>query len=74
MGSEVLMNEKPRFRVKALGEFEQVPGCPDYAVSALGKDRLESLCGGECYRPAGEKRKSRYPHRNSAHPPPGAPR
>lgn len=57
MGTEVVMNETPRFRVKALGEFEQQSGCPDYAVAALGEQRLESLCGGECYRPAGELRK-----------------
>jgi hypothetical protein len=58
MGSEVLMSETPRFRVRALGAFEQVPGCPDYAVSALGKERIESLCGGECYHPAGDRRKA----------------
>jgi Protein of unknown function (DUF3604) len=58
MGSEVIMQESPRFRVKALGEFEQTPGCPDHSVSALGKERIESLCGGECYRPAGERRKA----------------
>lgn len=58
MGSEVTMFESPRFRVKALGEFEQVPGCPEYAVSALGEERIESLCGGECYRPGGDRRKA----------------
>jgi len=56
MGSEVVMNDAPRFRVKALGAFEQLEGCPDYAVAALGKDRIESLCGGECYR-VGDRRK-----------------
>ncbi|MEP5570113.1 MAG: DUF3604 domain-containing protein [Halioglobus sp.] len=58
MGSEVLMTASPKFRVKALGAFEQVPGCPDYAVAALGKKRIETLCGGECYRPGGDKRKA----------------
>lgn len=58
MGSEVVMQESPRFRVKALGEFEQVPGCPDHAVAALGRNRIDTLCGGECYRPAGERRKA----------------
>jgi hypothetical protein len=58
MGSEVMMPVSPRFRVKALGAFEQVAGCPDYAIAALGKDRVQSLCGGECYRPGGEKRKT----------------
>lgn len=57
MGSQVVQRETPRFRVKALGAFEQVPGCPDYAVAALGEERARSLCGGECYRP-GDKRKA----------------
>jgi Protein of unknown function (DUF3604) len=57
MGSEVKMSANPRFKVKALGAFEQQPGCPDYAVAALGKERVESLCGGECYRP-GDRRKA----------------
>lgn len=56
MGSEVFMTRNPRFRVRALGAFEQQPGCHDYALAALGKERVESLCGGECYRP-GDKRK-----------------
>ena len=58
MGSEVIMSASPQFRVKALGAFEQIPGCPDYAVAALGKNRVQSLCGGECYRPGGDKRKT----------------
>ena len=58
MGSEITMSETPRFRVKALGAFEQLPGCPDYAVAALGQERLQSLCGGECYRPDGDRRKA----------------
>jgi hypothetical protein len=57
MGSEVLLSESPKFRVKALGAFEQKPGCPDYATEALGQERLRSLCGGECYNP-GDKRKA----------------
>jgi Protein of unknown function (DUF3604) len=58
MGSEVILRESPRFRVKALGEFEQMSGCPDYAVAALGQERLDSLCGGECYRPGADRRKA----------------
>ncbi|MDZ7781647.1 MAG: DUF3604 domain-containing protein [Halioglobus sp.] len=57
MGSEVAMRETPRFRVRALGAFEQRPGCPDYAVAGLGSRRIASLCGGECYRP-GDRRKA----------------
>ena len=58
MGSEVKMAISPRFRVRALGAFEQIPGCPDYAIAALGHERIETLCGGECYRPGGDKRKA----------------
>ena len=58
MGSETAMSDTPRFRVRALGALEQLPGCPDYAVAALGEERLESLCGGECYRPDGGRRKA----------------
>lgn len=58
MGSEVYLRETPRFRVRALGEFEQLPGCPDFAIAALGNNRIESLCGGECYRPAGDERRA----------------
>ena len=58
MGSEVSMTDIPRFRVKALGAFEQQPGCPDFAVAALGQERLTSLCGGECYHPGGDRPKA----------------
>jgi len=57
MGSEVTLRETPRFRVQALGALEQLPGCPEAAVAALGRERVASLCGGECYRP-GDRRKS----------------
>jgi hypothetical protein len=56
MGSEVRMASTPLFRVRALGAFEQRPGCPDYALAGLGRERLQSLCGGECYLP-GDRRK-----------------
>ncbi|MFN8642607.1 MAG: DUF3604 domain-containing protein [Candidatus Binatia bacterium] len=55
MGAEVAMRDKPRFRVRAAGSFKQLPGCPDYAVNALTKDRLEHLCRGECYNPSDER-------------------
>jgi hypothetical protein len=58
MGSEVMLRETPHFRVRALGAFEQQPGCPDYTVAALGAERVQSLCGGECYRPGGDRRKA----------------
>ncbi len=56
MGSEVLMNDSPTFRVKALGAFEQQPGCPDYSLQGLGAERIQSLCGGECYNPSDQRK------------------
>ena len=56
MGSEVQLTHTPRFRVRAVGALEQLPGCPDYAVDALDSERLERLCKGECYNP-GDRRK-----------------
>ncbi|MCP4038271.1 MAG: DUF3604 domain-containing protein, partial [bacterium] len=52
MGSELSLGVTPRFEVRALGAFEQKPGCPDFAAQALTRDRLESLCRGECYHPS----------------------
>ena len=56
MGSEVPYRQTPRFRVKASGSFEQQAGCPDYTEVALGSERLESLCRGECYNPGDQRR------------------
>jgi hypothetical protein len=55
MGSEVVLDEAPRFEVRAAGAFEQLPGCPEESVIALGPERLERLCRGECLHP-GERR------------------
>lgn len=57
MGSEVVMDSAPRFRVRAAGAFKQKPGCPDYADAVLGPERLESLCRGECYNPSDERKR-----------------
>ena len=56
MGSETKMNSNPIFQVRAAGSFEQEPGCPDYAATALGADRLENVCRGECYNPSATRR------------------
>jgi hypothetical protein len=56
MGSAVVMGVAPRFRVRAVGSFEQAPGCPDESLAALGQERLELLCRGECYRPSDQRR------------------
>lgn len=52
MGGEAQMAQAPRFRVRALGAFEQRPGCPDDALRGLSAERLARLCKGECYHPA----------------------
>lgn len=55
MGSETVMTNTPRFRVRALGAFEQLPGCPDHSMNALTPDRLQRLCRGECYNPSARR-------------------
>ncbi len=57
MGSEVALGRAPRFRVRAVGAFEQLPGCPEYAVRGLPAERLERLCRGECHHPGAERKR-----------------
>jgi len=56
MGSEVTLAESPIFQVRAVGSFEQKPGCPADAVDAMAPDRLARLCQGECYHPSDIRR------------------
>ena len=56
MGSEVTMNDSPIFQVRAVGSLEQKPGCAAAAEEALGAERLERLCQGECYNPSETRR------------------
>ena len=56
MGSQVELAENPIFQVKAVGSFEQIPGCGADATSALEPDRLARLCQGECYNPSPQRR------------------
>jgi Protein of unknown function (DUF3604) len=56
MGGEVAMSTNPSFEVRAVGSFEQAPGCPDYATTALGPERLAHVCKGECYNPTPTRR------------------
>lgn len=57
MGGEVEMDEAPIFQVRAVGSFEQDPGCPDHAVDALGPEAVEHLCRGVCYNPSDQRRR-----------------
>jgi hypothetical protein len=56
MGAELALAEAPRFRVRAVGALAQEPGCPADAVHALGPERLERLCLGECHHPGDRRR------------------
>jgi hypothetical protein len=56
MGAEVAMDAAPTFTVRAVGSFEQKPGCPADAENALGIDQIERLCKGECYHPSDIRR------------------
>jgi hypothetical protein len=56
MGTELESDSAPTFRVRAVGSFEQLPGCPAEPALALGEDRLQRLCLGECYHPSDVRR------------------
>ena len=56
MGTIVTQSTIPEFEVNALGAFEQKDGCPADSHRALSQDRLERLCGAQCYFP-GDRRK-----------------
>ncbi|MBW2273489.1 MAG: DUF3604 domain-containing protein [Deltaproteobacteria bacterium] len=56
MGSELTLSATPRFEVRAVGSFEQEPGCPGWSEAGLPADRLERLCRGECYNPGARRR------------------
>lgn len=57
MGGMARRKSTPRFTVRALGAFEQKPGCPDYAVNGLSAERLHALCKGECYNPSDRRKR-----------------
>jgi hypothetical protein len=56
MGGQTEMVRTPRFSARAVGSFEQNPGCPEYSVSAVSPERLHHLCRGECYNPSDQRR------------------
>src|ERR1043166_5153116 len=47
MRAEVAVSGPPRFRVRAVGDFEQLPGCLAHSVNALTPDNIEHICRGE---------------------------
>ena len=52
MGSSVNLNKNPKFRVKAVGAFEQKSGCPDYTSTNITEEEIEKICKNECYNPS----------------------
>jgi len=56
MGSDVAMHASPIFRVRAVGSFEQKPGCPEWSFDALGEEGVARVCAGECYHPSDARR------------------
>ena len=56
MGSEWITDKSPVFSVRAVGSLEQKEGCPESTTGALGAERTESLCAGECYWPSDTRR------------------
>ena len=57
MGSELEFGKAPSFQVRAAGSFEQKPGCPPDVVQALGEERVQHICVGECYHPGDRRRR-----------------
>ncbi len=57
MGSELSLNNNPRFVVRVVGAFKQKPGCPEFTSNGLSSERIEKLCSGECYNPSSERLK-----------------
>jgi len=57
MGSSLAFGAEPQFRVRAVGSFEQNPGCPDDSTEALGTEQLARLCRGECHHPSEKRRR-----------------
>ncbi|MFT5443488.1 MAG: hypothetical protein ACI8W3_002538 [Myxococcota bacterium] len=56
MGSSVELDEQPIFQVRAVGSFEQKPGCPADAINSMSEERIDRLCQGECYNPSDARR------------------
>ena len=55
MGSQIEFDGVPKFRARAAGAFAQLAGCPASVAEALGSERVERICAGECYYPSDER-------------------
>ena len=41
--------------MKAVGSFQQIPGCPTDASEAMTPEQLARVCQGECYNPSDKR-------------------
>ncbi len=57
MGSDVVQQNNPIFRVKAIGAPKLLPGCPKSVVDQMGKDFIQDVCNDQCYNPSKERYK-----------------
>ena len=56
MGGEAELDWPPIFQARAVGSFEQLPGCPESSIVGLGDEAIDRVCAGECYHPSDQRR------------------
>lgn len=56
MGRSVERSDNPTFQVNAMGDWQQLPGCPE-SSAGLDVGRLQQLCAGECYNPSEQRKR-----------------
>ncbi len=57
MGSELAFEGTPKFTVRAAGSLHQLEGCPESVTEAIGAERVERICAGECYHPSDRRKR-----------------